>query len=514
MKQKVFFKGLLLSLMLTLSMDASAYDFVVDNIYYNRLTESTCAVTYEVYGAVGTYSGEVQIPSQVTYEGVEYRVVTIANRAFEKCSELTQISLPQSLEEIGTSAFSGCTSLTTITVPQSVTKIGNEAFRSCTQLTSVNIPNGVTSIGKYTFMSCVKLENLKIHENISKIHSTAFLQCWKLANIEIAAGNVKYEAVNGAIYDKEENALFAYPSARGHVTIPDGVSAIGTEAFHSCNHLTGVSIPESVTDIGTNAFYECYELVQVTLPKALTSIANYAFYRCKSLTDIKVPENVTSIGGYAFANCVELVSIEIPQGVTSIKNTSFRGCTKLTNIQIAAENSTYEAIGGIICLKNDKTLFCWPAASGAISIPEGIERIADNAFAGNTDLTRVSLPVTLTYIGDNAFSKCKDISSIYCFNPQPPVFYDSNEFARDIFNTCTLYVPMGCKEKYQTTSYWLQFANIQEFDPTAIKDVNGVADGAKVKAVYSLDGKRVESTKSGNAYIIQYQDGSSKKIIR
>ena len=143
---------LLVVLLLALTATAAtAYDFKVDGIYYDKNSDGTSvSVTYrdDYYKS---YSGSVIIPEQVTYSRTTYSVTSIGYRAFYGCSGLTSVSIPNSVTEIGNYAFDGCSGLTSVTIPNSVTKIGESAFRECSGLTSVTIPNNVTEIGSFTF---------------------------------------------------------------------------------------------------------------------------------------------------------------------------------------------------------------------------------------------------------------------------------------------------------------------------------------------------------------------------
>ena len=151
MKKRLFFTFLLL---LT-NLMASAYDCKVDGIYYNLDSSSkTATVTYQSPSNRG-YSGRVNIPSSVSYDGTSYSVTSIGGSAFSDCYGLTSITIPNSVTIIGSDAFANCRRLTSVTIPSSVTSIGSFAFSYCSGLTSVTIPNSVTSIGSYAFLQCI-----------------------------------------------------------------------------------------------------------------------------------------------------------------------------------------------------------------------------------------------------------------------------------------------------------------------------------------------------------------------
>ena len=138
----VFLFSLILSVVFSTS--ASADVVKIDGIYYYLISEDKTAVVTE--NLEEKYSGEVVIPSSITSEGQEYKVTIIGGGAFEGCSGLTSITIPNTVTSIDPYAFKNCSGLTSITIPNSVTVIDNDAFSGCISLTSITIPNSVTSI--------------------------------------------------------------------------------------------------------------------------------------------------------------------------------------------------------------------------------------------------------------------------------------------------------------------------------------------------------------------------------
>ena len=158
------------------SLQSLAYDFWAKNadgktLYYNILSieDKTCAITYKD-SEYNSYSGLVTIPSKVTYSGTTYSVTSIGRYAFNNCTDLTYVIIPNSVTSIGMMAFSGCTGLTTITIPNSITSIDYAAFSSCTGLTSVTIPNSVTYIDSWAFSSCANLTSVIIPNSVTSIN--------------------------------------------------------------------------------------------------------------------------------------------------------------------------------------------------------------------------------------------------------------------------------------------------------------------------------------------------------
>ena len=224
-------------------------------------------------------------------------VIGVGDYAFNNCSSLTSVTIPNSVKSIGVSAFYGCSSLTSVTLPDSVTSIGKMAFRGCSSLTSITIPNSVTSIEIGAFYGCSSLTSVTLGNSVISIGDNAFKGCSSLTS----------------------------------VTIPNSVKSIGDWAFESCA-LTSITLPNSVTSIGNGVFYGCSSLTSIAIPDGVTSIGDNAFKGCSSLTSITLPNSVTSIGDWAFSGCTSITSLNIPNSVTSIGDNAFNGCSSLADI--------------------------------------------------------------------------------------------------------------------------------------------------------------------------------------
>ncbi len=273
---------------------ALAYDIAVGNadgvtIFYNYINDGKeLEVTYE-----GNYKyyGSVVIPKEVIYMNRTRKVTSIGRQAFDKCYDLTSVTIPNSVTSIGRYAFADCSGLTSVTIPNSVTSIGDYAFGWCSGLTSVTIPNSVTSLGGGAFASCSGLTSVTIPNSVTSIGNSTFASCSGLTS----------------------------------VTIPNSVTSIGNSAFVSCSSLTSVTIPNSVTSIGSSAFRYCSGLTSVTIPNSVTSIGESAFYNCSGLTSVTIPNSVTSIGDYAFYGS------DLPEVISKIENPFTIGTETFSN---------------------------------------------------------------------------------------------------------------------------------------------------------------------------------------
>ena len=277
---------------------------LIDGIYYNLNYKSCLAeVTNRlggIWGGSKSYSGSVEIPSTITFGGMEHIVMYIGDNAFNVCTDLTSVTIPNSVKSIGNSAFYYCKKLKSITIPDGVRDIGKSAFNMC-GLTSVKFGNSVNSIGDAAFSDCSGLKSVSLPNSVTYIGTSAFSRCTGLESI----------------------------------TIPNSVMRIGSYAFSGCWNLASVSIPNSLTMIERNTFENCVSLKSVTIPDGVTSIDNLAFSGCSSLKSVTIPNSVTRMGNLVFTNCNELTSVyslivepfEIYENVFVDDNSNFTSAT-------------------------------------------------------------------------------------------------------------------------------------------------------------------------------------------
>ena len=472
-----------IAMMLIGWLPSLAHDFEVDGVFYNKTSDNTVAVTYKGYSYdsySNEYIGDVVIPSSVDYNGATYSVTSIGYRAFEWCSSLTSIEIPNSVTSIGDEAFSDCESLTSIEIPNSVTSIGKSAFYSCTNLTDVLIGNSVTSIGDWVFSYCKSLTNIGIPNSVTSIGNYSFLSCSSLTSIEIpnsvtSIGKSAFysctnltDVVIGNSVTSIGSQAFGNCYNLTSIVIPNSVTGIGYEAFYCCNNLTSIEIPNSVTSIGQSAFKGCSSLTRIVvdtnnniydsrngcnaiietatnalitgcqntiIPKSVTSIKQRAFEDCSGLISIEIPNSVTWIGDYAFSDCTSLNSIEIPNSVTSIGDRAFSNCTALTSVVWNAVKCSD--------FKVSHSPFDGCSNITSILFRDNVEHIPANLCYGLLSLTGFEIPNSVTSIGHCAFYGCNSLMSIIVEAGNPK--YDSREGCNAILETASNTLVLGCK---------------------------------------------------------------------
>lgn len=300
------------------------------------------------YGAFGDCKGltEITLPMNLKVLG-------------EKCfceSGIEIITLPDGLESIGTECFAK-SSLKTVTFPKEATiTIGDKAFFACENLTSVALSEGIIEISAKCFQSCINLKSITLPSTLTTIGRTAFFYCKSLAEIEIPE-NVKNFG-GGAFWgtpwfkaqrDSCENNLVIINNivvdgrlCAGDIQLPEGVEGVGEHAFYgSEDHMeldstkmtgaaiTSIVFPDSCTRISSLAFYKCAQLETVDFSDSITTIENNAFDSCTSLETVTLPANLEVLGKKAFVACGEL-EIIVPDSVPNPENIHFEDMPDVT----------------------------------------------------------------------------------------------------------------------------------------------------------------------------------------
>ena len=434
-------KKLFTLLLLTLLPLVANSQTGIAGIYY-YLNSRGETKTAEVTSNPDKYSGDIVIPSNVTYNDVTYSVTSIGSSAFSGCTELTSVTIPENVTNIGSNAFSSCSSMTSVTISNGVETIGRAAFSDCSALTSVTIPNSVTQINQYAFSNCSSLTSVFIGKGVTYFADYVFQGCDALTAVHISdlAAWCKlsfYQAYWGENSNPLSIAhhLYLNDVEIKELVIPDGVTEIGNNIFYGCSEITSVTIPSSVTSIGNGAFAGCNALTGVHISDIgkwckvkfndLNSnplcIAQHLFMNGEEVIDLVIPEGTDTIYKYTFQYCKSIKSVKIPNSMKNIKYGAFAECEALSAVNVSDIGSwcniTFgdEQFGrgyGDNPLNMAHHLYLNGEEVRDLVIPSNVNAICDGLFRDCIELTSVKMEEGLTKIGGSAFSGCKNIKTV------------------------------------------------------------------------------------------------------
>ncbi|MBO5779031.1 MAG: leucine-rich repeat domain-containing protein [Clostridia bacterium] len=352
-----------------------------DDQFIYQDDQFTCQIKGDS-AAIVNYEGnetEVIVPDSINGK----TVTAIEENAFSG-TEITGISIPDSVKSIGEYAFAQCVRLEEIDIPHSVISIGEGAFSGCNNLIEVYIPISVTSVGAEIFMGCASLTEINCE---AESQPDGWSSDWASENSATVRWDIGYEVSDAQfVYEikRDTATITQYIGTKNVVDIPtdiDGkrVTAIGKYAFMQCA-VTRITISDNIKSIGVGAFSGCDKLTKITIPNSVTAIEDRTFYDCSRLTEVSIPDSVTSIGEFAFESCTSLNIITIPDNIITIGQRAFENCTSLAEV----------------------------------IFPYSLTTIGEEAFKGCTGLTELFIPISVTTIGPRVFFNCTNLTTVYC----------------------------------------------------------------------------------------------------
>jgi len=299
----------------------------------------------------GSYDGELIIPSEINGYAVT---------------------------EIGSNAFNDCTWLTSVIIPDSVNRIWYGAFRGCSELESVNIPDGITVIEADTFKDCTSLSTITVADSVNEIERGAFENCTSLDALRTVVNTD-----DGNKYITENESLF----------VNDKIKVTGYDAFKNTKWynsqkdglvFTGniVGAPDAFSRGSRNLYNykgSVPENSTVDIPYIVESISEYAFDGQTGMTSVILPDRIDRIRPFTFNNCTGLTEVTIPENVVTVMVYAFNGCSGLQTV----------------------------------TIEDGTKNIQREAFADCSALSKIVIPESVSYIADEAFSGCSQDLTIY-----------------------------------------------------------------------------------------------------
>lgn len=173
-----------LALLLITSV-ASYAQTIIEGICYKFDSKKLEATIISSNNVPKSQKSSIDIPSEVKYENITYKVTTIASEAFRYRTDITSINIPNSVLYIGSGAFMECTNLSSITLPNTITRIEPKTFWLCSNLVSITIPEGVKTISDYAFNNCDALTSIVLPSTIEHISSGAFDETNPLKSVTV-----------------------------------------------------------------------------------------------------------------------------------------------------------------------------------------------------------------------------------------------------------------------------------------------------------------------------------------
>ena len=321
--------------------NVNAQNVTIDGLKYYIFAD-----THEAAVDVSTWSGELDIPSEVKYNDETFTVTSIRQLAFDGCNELTKVRIPKTIDHV---------------VHHVLT----------------DDPNIVGS-GDNTCMN-------------------PFYRCKALETIEVDEENPIFKTVDGLLFSKDGTSLYCYPGGvkSEKYVVPENVTWIGGGAFGYNEHIVTLELPATIKELHST-FWGCTRLEKVNLPENMTYIHAYMFTDCSSLKSIEIPSGVTYMGEGVFRGCSALESIVLPDNISFIGGSAFMGCTSLETIELPSSLSVSE-----------DAMFLGCTNLKMVAIPNGMTVIGSYMFKDCSSLKVLDLPESVNLIGWGAFSGCK-----------------------------------------------------------------------------------------------------------
>ena len=356
----------------------------------------------------GAFSGCTQL-SNVTFP---ISLTSIGSSAFKNCQSLKFVELPYRLNSIGSSAFSGCSLLDSVyvfmenpvslsngtfqdvdmnhcvlyvpkgktqnywlangwgdfkqikefgalidgeisvSVAQAGTLSASLSYWEKTHVTNLTV-TGSLNIFDIQYLremaSCLDAYGQRYDGHLAKLYLNGANFVDNGNSINIYASTIAKVLTTGLNSSGDSEYLFADLPTLQYVSLPYGLTMIGTRTFMDCRNLISVRLPSSLKTIGYDAFKDCRNLSAISIPSGVTKINSGAFYRCEKLKDIKLPSSLTYIGSAAFYDCA-LDMVVIPSGVSCIWNDAFERCTNLSVVDISEGVSSIEDYAFVYCI--------------------------------------------------------------------------------------------------------------------------------------------------------------------
>ena len=339
------------------------------------------------------------------------------------------------LKVIGASAFNGCTKLKSIDLPNGLTTISGAAFLGCTGLTSFVIPDGVEVVENSILEGCTSLRSVTVGKGVKRFYMNASMAFYGCTSLDTIVWNATFcencFTVQTSPFHDERTNSFDIRSHIKSITFGDNVQYIPDYLCAGLTEITSVEIPQQVGRVPDNylgfqlsehTFEGCTGLKTVTIASTplLLSVSpgyfNMPICFGSQVENYIVADCVDSIAPYAFANATELRSVTLGKNLIYAGEGVFSGCPKLNTIVWRCANYTGSTnpldgirsqITSLVFEEGVEHIpaygFMYLENIGPLTFPEGLKTIGANAFTGSLGVTAINVPASLEKVENTPF---------------------------------------------------------------------------------------------------------------
>ena len=285
-----------------------------------------------VTSVLASASGDLVVPAMLG----GYVVGGAGRAAFQDLTNVTGVSFAggANVTNLGPQAFQGCTALTNVALPEGLKTIAPGLFYGCAALRAATIPGGVTNVGDAAFAECRQLASVALPSGLAGLGPSPFLNCRSL----------------------------------GTIAAPAGVASVPDQFCYECRSLATADLPAGATNVGRAAFFNCFGLTALTLEGALDAVGAQAFAGCDGLEKVTFAGGVDSLGAEAFGNCASLAGVYFLCDEPAAGDDLFLGADLATAYYLVSPSNWGVTFGGVPAV-------AWPPEAVSLAATNGAFRI-------------------------------------------------------------------------------------------------------------------------------------------
>lgn len=458
--------------------------FELGDFKYSITSDSTVAIA----GISSTCTSTVvSAPQNFKYDNHGYTVTSVGEYAF-RWTEVTSVTLPNTVDSLLYCAFYGADQLTYVGLPATMKYMGDYCFAS-TKLTNIILPEGIEVVPGSCFFTVSTLRSITFPSTLKKIENSSFYKCTGLTEINIPEGC------------EEIGKAFLYCTNLKNVSLPSTLRVLGDGAFNNCTSLASIDLPSSLESIGEEAFFEDKLITEITLPRSLKNIGGGAFAK-SGLSNISIEEGNTElqlIDGCVYSNNGRVLALAPMKGLTS--HNVAEGCVGIGNgvfwgseLQSITLPESVAAIDDYAFCQSQLSSINFPFALRYIgeqalaatyltkvTLPENLTDISNAVLAGCTSLRELTIPSAVNYVDIRAFWQCTALKTIHILGQTPPEieqWYEESENPFYQISGLTVSVPKGTLADYKETLWGTTPDNISSI----VEGETAIIDPANIEA--------------------------------